>query len=252
MVNEDADSRPISVSELLARHQGDADTTTSAKDSRNRRRAGRDGAVSMAELTGEVPRVSSDPTAEPRHISFPRADRPADRQPPTGGALTSSGMPTYSPAAAQAPEPDADNEATGIIERVHETGPESGELSGAGESVVSEPEIPAATEPTKVTAADEDGDFDSYRSFSDVEVEPEVKQPRRGLFGRRKARGGDRQEPDEADGPTEAIAKTFDRTEPVGAVTPNERTDIIDRTGTEAPSPAELTDRTEVIDRAVG
>ena len=187
MVNEDADSRPISVSELLARHQGDADATTSATDSRNRRRAGRDGAVSMAELTGEVPRVSSDPTAAPRHISFPRADRPADRQPRTGGALTSSGMPSYSPAAAQAPEPaDTDNEATGIIERVDETGPGSGESSGAGESGVPEREIPAETEPTTAAAAGAGDDFDSYRSFSDVEVEPEVKQPRRGLFGHRR------------------------------------------------------------------
>ena len=260
MVNEDADSRPISVSELLARHQGDADATTSAKDSRNRRRAGRDGAVSMAELTGEVPRVSSDPTAEPRHISFPRADPPADRQPPTGGALTSSGMPSYSPAAAQAPEPvTADNEATGIIGRVDETAPGAGESSGTGGPGVAEPAVPepanpeyglpAETEDAKVTAAGEDDDFDSYRSFSDVEVEPEVKQPRRGLFGRRKARGGGRQAPDEADGPTEAIAKTFDRTEPVAPVTPTERTDVIDRTGTDEASSAELTDRTDVIER---
>lgn len=75
-----------------------------------------------------------------------------------------------------------------------------------------------------------------------------MKQPRRGLFGRRKARGGDRQEPDEADGPTEAIAKTFDRTEPVGAHA--ERAHRHHRPHRHrAPSPAELTDRTEVIDR---
>ena len=220
MVNEDADSRPISVSELLARHQAGADAVTPAgKDGRNRRRAGREGAVSLAELTGEVPRVASDPTAEPRHTSFPRSDRPGDGQP------AASGMPAYgTDSENSAPEPaDVDEQATGVIERVRET----------------------------------PDDFDSYRSFSDIEPEPEVKS-RRGFFGRRRARDPENQSParqtDEATAPTEVIGQT-DALESSGSAEP---ADVSSQADGEVSSPldgdvspsADTSDRAEVADKA--
>ncbi|MEE3853479.1 hypothetical protein VZC37_24295 [Gordonia sp. LSe1-13] len=57
---DDTDSRPISVSELLARSREDGGTSTvPGRESRNRRRVGREGAVSVSELTGEIPRIRS-------------------------------------------------------------------------------------------------------------------------------------------------------------------------------------------------
>ncbi|WAC56835.1 hypothetical protein [Gordonia sp. SL306] len=65
MANEpDApDSRPISVSELLARSREEGGAATGgAREGRGRRRVGREGSVSVSELTGEIPRVrSADP-----------------------------------------------------------------------------------------------------------------------------------------------------------------------------------------------
>ncbi|MGC4934342.1 DoxX family protein [Gordonia sp. DT30] len=58
--DEATDSRPISVSELLARSQaagGADDAPARRRDGHGRRRAGRTGAVSVSELTGEIPRV---------------------------------------------------------------------------------------------------------------------------------------------------------------------------------------------------
>lgn len=68
------DSRPISVSELLARsrEQGDAGAGT-PREGRGRRRVGREGSVSVSELTGEIPRVQS---AEP--ATGPDTSRPSD------------------------------------------------------------------------------------------------------------------------------------------------------------------------------
>lgn len=75
MANESGpDSRPISVSELLARRQGTTPPTTDQAP-RGRRRAGRDGAVTMSELTGEIPRIS-DPRPEKATSSFPRSESP--------------------------------------------------------------------------------------------------------------------------------------------------------------------------------
>lgn len=72
---DDTDSRPISVSELLARSR--AEGTASAapnRETRNRRRVGREGAVSVSELTGEIPRVASADAQAPA-----KTDRSASR-----------------------------------------------------------------------------------------------------------------------------------------------------------------------------
>lgn len=118
-----ADSRPISVSELLARSRAQGDTAPSTtREGRGRRRVGREGSVSVSELTGEIPRIETGP--------FPRATDPTARRssdtapvaaPPTGpeqprteatstpsqSATTASGMPAFTAPApvSTGPEP---------------------------------------------------------------------------------------------------------------------------------------------------
>ncbi|PXW35386.1 UNVERIFIED_CONTAM: hypothetical protein DES50_101331 [Williamsia faeni] len=89
----DPESRPISVAELLARakEQGADDVAgavgSSPAATGRRRRGGKDG-VSVAELTGEMPRVTAQPKAD--ETSQPKADE------------------TSEPKADEAPEPKAD------------------------------------------------------------------------------------------------------------------------------------------------
>lgn len=85
MANESGpDSRPISVAELLARSQGaDSAEATRRSGDRGRRRVGREGTVSVSELTGEIPRVGDDPTppAGSRAQSQPTRPAPARSAP---------------------------------------------------------------------------------------------------------------------------------------------------------------------------
>ncbi|MDS1114607.1 hypothetical protein RD149_12600 [Gordonia westfalica] len=62
--DSEPESRPISVSELLARSQAVGGTTPSRRDGRGRRRAGRDGSVSVSELTGEIPKITDASAAQ--------------------------------------------------------------------------------------------------------------------------------------------------------------------------------------------
>ncbi|MGW5524790.1 DoxX family protein [Gordonia sp. NPDC003950] len=97
------DSRPISVSELLARTQaadaGSASSTGRSRDGRGRRRAGRSGAVSVSELTGEIPKVTG-----PAAYDTPKSDTPKSdtAQPDTPQSGTGT-----APAAASTPAPAA-------------------------------------------------------------------------------------------------------------------------------------------------
>ncbi|MGC4961607.1 hypothetical protein [Gordonia sp. DT101] len=96
MANEpDApDSRPISVSELLARSREEGGAATGGgREGRGRRRVGREGSVSVSELTGEIPRVrSADPAdagpAEPEaggnRRSAPKPPAPEARRDDVG------------------------------------------------------------------------------------------------------------------------------------------------------------------------
>ncbi|MET9199236.1 hypothetical protein [Gordonia sp. NPDC003585] len=90
------DPRPISVAELLARSQGtDGGETTSRRSrDRGRRRVGREGTVSVSELTGEIPKIT-DATPAPA----PRTARTAPQTQPTQTQQT----PAQQPAAQQTP-----------------------------------------------------------------------------------------------------------------------------------------------------
>ncbi|QTI70420.1 DoxX family protein [Gordonia polyisoprenivorans] len=100
------DSRPISVSELLARTQAAdaADATTGSRRDRGRRRAGRAGAVSVSELTGEIPRVegpaaSDTPGTTPDTTSTPAPTTATPSNP-------APSIPAASAPAPSAPTPD--------------------------------------------------------------------------------------------------------------------------------------------------
>ncbi|WP_331436252.1 hypothetical protein RND64_18400 [Gordonia sp. w5E2] len=81
-----SESRPISVSELLARRDAaiaDEERAKRLTESRGRRRAGRDGAVSVSELTGEIPRITDGPKREAPKTSAPRTQAPKTQAPKT-------------------------------------------------------------------------------------------------------------------------------------------------------------------------
>ncbi|MGV9858965.1 DoxX family protein [Gordonia sp. NPDC003425] len=127
------ESRPISVAELLARRdaaaaeaaqgRGSAEGRRSA-DGRGRRRAGRDGAVSVSELTGEIPRITTDPApATPvskTPAPAPQTSRPATPQRETPvrpawgnsqpGPFPRSSSPIARRASQDGPVPDTDTD----------------------------------------------------------------------------------------------------------------------------------------------
>lgn len=74
--DSEPESRPISVSELLARSQAAGGTTPTRRDGRGRRRAGRDGSVSVSELTGEIPKINDASAAQADEKTAP-ADKGA-------------------------------------------------------------------------------------------------------------------------------------------------------------------------------
>ncbi|GAC68019.1 hypothetical protein [Gordonia soli] len=99
MANESGpDSRPISVSELLARSQEDADTATPKRE-RGRRRVGRDGAVSVSELTGEIPRVTTptEGSGDQSAASTPATGRPNPQAPNQSSPVTPTGRTPAAP-----------------------------------------------------------------------------------------------------------------------------------------------------------
>ncbi|WP_299576366.1 hypothetical protein [uncultured Williamsia sp.] len=119
----DPDSRPISVAELLARRAAETDGTASetpADESRpaGRRRRGGEGTVSVAELTGEIPRIrggahsGSFPAVTPEQAAAP-TPTPA----PTTGRRRAPD--------AQAPSPTVDDELTEIAPSTDDLAAES-------------------------------------------------------------------------------------------------------------------------------
>ena len=115
MANESGpDSRPISVAELLARSQGaeSAEATRRSGD-RGRRRVGREGTVSVSELTGEIPRVGDDPTPPAGSRAQSQPTRPAPATP----ARSAPAAPARSAPARSAPDRSAPAPASGAFPR---------------------------------------------------------------------------------------------------------------------------------------
>lgn len=171
MAKDEPESRPIPVSELLARQ----------------REANRASAE-----TGAIPRVSFPRSANP---VAQRAERPQADEPAVSVSRTASGMPSFRPAApadSTGVVVDADR-VTGVIPVV-ETAVETAAVETT--TAVTAVETTAAAvrpggPPTgSFLRTDEDVDFDAYRNFDDVVVDEEPKESKRGVFGRRKSKEG--------------------------------------------------------------
>ncbi|WP_279103387.1 hypothetical protein [Gordonia paraffinivorans] len=146
--DSEPESRPISVSELLARSQADGATPTTRRDGRGRRRAGRDGSLSVSELTGEIPKITDAPASRSsRTRPSPAESGPVPEAPTTtpAPAPKTSGAPAPKTSGAPAPKT---------------SGAPAPKASGAPEAKTSEapgpgvtaPEATGVTEPTEAEA----------------------------------------------------------------------------------------------------
>lgn len=147
------EERKVTVAELLARSGVDAESTPRR---RRRRRSLEDGGISVAELTGSLPRVEATP-ADSRHSAQPLEDELVERPEPTfiESAVTEDAEVTGAiavvpePAASAAPTATddlADAEVTGKISVVPDEEPHA--------AVVIEQEPPAGDEDAELPLAD--------------------------------------------------------------------------------------------------
>lgn len=125
----DPESRPISVAELLARRAAESDggapdTSDESRPAGRRRRAG-DGGVSVAELTGEIPRIRGG-----AHSGSFRAIDPEEAAVPQETAAPTTGRRR----APDAPAPTVDEDLT-------EAAPSTGELAAESSFVPDDPYV---------------------------------------------------------------------------------------------------------------
>ncbi|WP_439031761.1 hypothetical protein [Gordonia terrae] len=174
--DSEPESRPISVSELLARSQGsETGSSSRSRDGRGRRRAGRDGSFSVSELTGEIPKVADAPSGrdEKPAQTPPAAARPAQSTPAqTQSAQTQSAQskpaqskPVQAPKAENQPAAKADTRA----ERTGDV-PKAGDRPAADSRAQTRPAPDAPA-----TSSDAGASFP--RSTNPVARRPEADQP---------------------------------------------------------------------------
>ncbi|MBD0861858.1 hypothetical protein IA539_11625 [Gordonia sp. zg691] len=144
--DSEPESRPISVSELLARSQGagGGNTPTRARDGRGRRRAGRDGSVSVSELTGEIPKITDATTAS-------GTDTPGPETASRKAAPAEAAAPTRKPTSRRAAEPAVEPEATVEPEPESSVEPESTAEPEQVESRAAEKAAPSRPAPDSWT-----------------------------------------------------------------------------------------------------
>ncbi|PYE20072.1 hypothetical protein DFR67_102210 [Williamsia limnetica] len=211
----DPDSRPISVAELLARAKeaGATDVAEAAAGSPaatgRRHRGGKDG-ISVAELTGEIPRIAEPATPPPtRDFNSAAVSERAAASPPQAEAAETKPTPAVSADSAKpdeassdrapAPEPEqaepqatkstaadsdqhSDSETTGVIASVQ----------AYSQVDDNDPNRDPQDDHRVLSAAERDREFEAYRNFEDVDATPaptgEPKKKRGILgFGRKKA-----------------------------------------------------------------
>ncbi|WJG14273.1 hypothetical protein PWF70_04405 [Gordonia sp. Swx-4] len=129
--DSEPESRPISVSELLARSQAAGGTTPTRRDGRGRRRAGRDGSVSVSELTGEIPKITDAPATQ------------ADEKPASADENASA---QTEPAVVEASEVEAPQAKTAEVEQPEA---EPAETASTPEPSASEPSAPESSARTE-------------------------------------------------------------------------------------------------------
>ncbi|MEH3157272.1 MAG: hypothetical protein PGN29_18940 [Gordonia paraffinivorans] len=136
----DPESRPISVAELLARRAAEADggapDTSDESRPAGRRRRGGEGAVSVAELTGEIPRIRGGAHSG----SFPAID-------PSQAAESA-------PATGRRRAPDAQTSAPAVDEELTEAAPSTGDLAAESSFVPDDPFVGDAARPSTFPRSD--------------------------------------------------------------------------------------------------
>ena len=135
--DSEPESRPISVSELLARSQAAGGTTPTRRDGRGRRRAGRDGSVSVSDLTGEIPKITDAPAAQADDKPAPVNEKPANEK---------AAAPAE-PAAVETPEVETPRDEVDEVDQPETEAPEAAsapEPSTPGPAT--EPSVPEPTE----------------------------------------------------------------------------------------------------------
>lgn len=158
----DPESKPISVAELMARAKEHGHDAAERIAHSGRRHGGGKDAVSVAELTGEIPKFRD---------SAPSA--PATAQPAPGPASSTPPQPTP-PAATR------DISADAIADRATSSG------AAAAPEAYSQSSGSRGPDPLSGLSADErEREFERYRNFEDVDHD-EHPVKKRGLFGRRR------------------------------------------------------------------
>ncbi|ORM32865.1 hypothetical protein [Williamsia sp. 1135] len=208
----DPDSRPISVAELLARAKeaGATDVAEAAANSPaatgRRHRGGKDG-ISVAELTGEIPRIA-EPTTPPPTRDFNSADvsERAGSSAPEADVAETKPAPAVSADSAEQeeapsdPEPEkAEPQATGPSVADTSDQHSDSETTGVISSVQAysqvddeDPNRDRQDDHRVLSAAERDREFEAYRNFEDVDATPSPTgepKKKRGIlgFGRKKA-----------------------------------------------------------------
>lgn len=208
----DPDSRPISVAELLARAKeaGATDVAEAAANSPaatgRRHRGGKDG-ISVAELTGEIPRIAESTTPPPtRDFNAAEVSERAESAAPEADAAETKPAPAVSadsteqdeasshpesektepqvtgPSVADTSDQHSDSETTGVISSVQAYSQVDDE----------DPNRDRQDDHRVLSAAERDREFEAYRNFEDVDATPSPTgepKKKRGIlgFGRKKA-----------------------------------------------------------------
>lgn len=188
--------RPISFAELMARAKEEgatdvADAAATSPAATGRRRRGGKDAVSVAELTGEIPRIGG-------KSSTPKPDAPAD--PPSEATAASDqdiaaprrgdydGQETREQPKVEAePEPTVEREPAAEPDHDHT----AEETTGVIASVQAYSQVDENNDDHRaLSAAEREREFERYRNFEDEDFDEtparaaEPKKRKRGLFGR--------------------------------------------------------------------
>ncbi|MGW0161977.1 FUSC family protein [Mycobacterium sp. NPDC003323] len=166
---DNTSTRPISVAELLAKN---GSIGAPAPGGRRRRRRGNADAVTVAELTGEIPIVTIDEAAEAPTAETPPVEEPVEETPAEAAIVEETLAETPSADEPEADEPEADE-------------PEAEEAE-AEEPEADARDAQADTEATDTEATDTEAatsDYEAHLQQREADPEPVAFQPRRRAHG---------------------------------------------------------------------
>lgn len=179
----DPESQPISMAELMARAKEHGHDTADRIAHSGRRHGGGKDAVSVAELTGEIPKIRAEEPAQAPTEQAPPEQAPTEQASGAGVQNRPAGS-----GAVGAPPATRDISADAIAKRSG-----SAASSSSSTQAYSQDADTRGPDPLSSLSADErEREFERYRNFEDVDHHDQPAR-KRGLFGRRR-----RKDPDEA------------------------------------------------------